>query len=390
MTQRRHGWLIFAIVALLILGWAMVARAADVRIWPGASVADADIRLGDIASLRGLEPDQRAVLEAVVVRQSPEPGGRVVLTFDEIRRVLQAQEAANLATLSLCGASRCVVVRPRPIQPPEERIPRPAVARASDGRSSRADAPARSKEAREAARAAAAARRAEAEAATSRHGPLADTLEAKLIDYLLARVGEDTGRVEVRFGEANREVLALSARRHTFHIRAEHDQRLGLVSVEAEVIEPGHSVKRYPFVAQVELVRDVVIARRPINHGQKIDARDLQLSERRFTDQRGMGVTDLEAVVGKEARRFFKPGQMLEARYLAEPPLVQRGDLVTIYVRRGALTIKTSGRAQESGTLGQIIEVRRDGTRRRQDLIEAVVTGPGTVTQRDEAQVARR
>jgi flagella basal body P-ring formation protein FlgA len=80
----------------------------------------------------------------------------------------------------------------------------------------------------------------------------------------------------------------------------------------------------------------------------------------------------------------------LRAEMLKTKPLVQRGDVVTIWARLGGVEIKTTGRAQAAGAMGEKITVCRDGTRRKQDLIEAVVTGPKTVALADERAVASR
>ncbi len=56
----------------------------------------------------------------------------------------------------------------------------------------------------------------------------------------------------------------------------------------------------------------------------------------------------------------------------------------------GGVEIKSTGKAQNAGALGDRIEVCRNGVKRKQDLIEAVVTGPKTVTVTDIRQVASR
>ena len=69
-------------------------------------------------------------------------------------------------------------------------------------------------------------------------------------------------------------------------------------------------------------------------------------------------------------------GDMLLAEGLESRPLVKRGEHVVILIRRSGFEIKAAGVAQMDGRLGTVIPVRREGTRRREDLIDAVVTGP--------------
>ena len=81
---------------------------------------------------------------------------------------------------------------------------------------------------------------------------------------------------------------------------------------------------------------------------------------------------------------------MLEVRSLRAEPLVRRGQYVKILIRGEGVEIRTTGKSQQAGALGDVITVRRDGSRRQQDLIEAMVSGPGLVTYHGPRHVARR
>jgi flagella basal body P-ring formation protein FlgA len=81
---------------------------------------------------------------------------------------------------------------------------------------------------------------------------------------------------------------------------------------------------------------------------------------------------------------------MLTGRFLREKPLVERGEMVKILIRGEGVQITTTGKAQEGGALGDVIAVARNGSRRKSDLIDAVISGPGVVTYGGVRQVARR
>jgi len=132
------------------------------------------------------------------------------------------------------------------------------------------------------------------------------------------------------------------------------------------------------------------VARRPINQGQIISGRDVKLQERRFSKVGDMGMTSLSRVIGLQSQRFLKQGTMLKARSLRAEPLVRRGQYVKILIRGEGVEIRTTGKSQQAGALGDVISVRRDGSRRQQDLIEAMVSGPGLVTYRGVRHVAKR
>src|SRR5690606_26713785 len=102
------------------------------------------------------------------------------------------------------------------------------------------------------------------------------------------------------------------------------------------------------------------------------------------------GYSDLELVAGYEATRFIRPGEMLTPRRLRERPLVERGEQVKILIVGDGVQITARGKAQESGALGDVIPVARDGSRRKSDLIDAVISGPAVVTYGGLRQVASR
>ncbi|MCZ6698921.1 MAG: flagellar basal body P-ring formation chaperone FlgA, partial [Planctomycetota bacterium] len=145
-----------------------------------------------------------------------------------------------------------------------------------------------------------------------------------------------------------------------------------------------------PVVAEVTLLRDVVVARKPINRGQTIVGRHVRIDERRFDDLSKVGITELSAVIGKQSRRFVRQGQMLSDDSVEIPATVLRGESVTIWHRGSGLQIKTSGKALEAGRLGSRIRVRRDGARRSAEIIDATVTGPGTVELVTDRTLVRR
>lgn len=347
------------------------AMAGEVRIWPTAMVSDRDVVLKDLAEFVDFSRTERDRLEATVVSPSPCEGGELLLTIEDVRRAL-VEGGANPAEVRLLGASRCKVMRPLG-----------APRRLSLSKHPSADAEGAQLKANRVNRAKAVPTRAESSRA-------ARTLESAVREFLASRLSELPGRVDVRFSRANRSDLALPAESHQFDIHAASPVQPGLVTLEAKAHSADGAVRAIPLVVEVAVMRDVVVARRPINRGRMIESADLAVQERRFTEASDIGLTQTDAAVGQRARDFIPAGAMVAAASIEAAPVVERGDAVTIWIRRGGVVVKASGRAQQAGGLGDVIAVRRDGTKRKQDLVEAVVTGPGTVTISDSAQLASR
>ncbi len=361
MTRPRHGCSVagFAIVTLLTLA-ASPAPGQEIRLWPTAIASGDTVTLSDVAQIRGFSAADKALLIKLVIHASPRPGGSVLIRSSDIRdAAIEAQ--INFGQVRLFGASRCKATRPR--APRREAVRPPSPQRTQPTRP-----PAR-------------LRRSELVPAGG--------LESRMRQFIAARM-QDGGEVEVTFSPACRKALALSSPRHRFRILPQDKRRLGLLSFDVEVRTDGAPPRTVPIAAEAVLVKDVVVARRSINQGQVIAGRDLKLQERRFTRMDAVGITDLVVAVGSLSGRFYRPGDMLDARGLKSQPMVRRGERVEILIVADGIEIKTSGKAQASGALGDSIAVRRDGSRRRQDVIDAVVTGPGVVVFRGERRVTRR
>ncbi len=358
MTRQGHGRSIAVLALLAAGGVARSCPAGEIRLWPTATVQGDAVRLGDVADLRGFEEEEQIRLAAVVLRSPLQPGGEILLSAADVREAVSA-ESANLAAIRIYGASRCRVSRTRP--------PREAVQRSNRLAASPRPAPA-------------------AVAAGSSKPAASRTIETLVREYLTARSADPKARVEIRFSPAGRRVLDMPAEGLAVQIRPTNDRRWGMISLEVEIATAEGPPCVEAVLAEVLMVREVVVARRPINKGKCIEARDLQMEERRFSDSADIGLTDLAAAVGRQSTAFVRQGEMLRAEGLVSRPVVNRGDTVTIWARLGGVEVKTTGKAQQAGALGDVIRVRRDGAKRHQDLLDAVVTGPKTVAVTDVRQ----
>ncbi len=358
----RHRLAALGTTLLVVLGASSVV-GDEIRIWPEANIeAGADVvRLKDVADIRGYDAHETERIAELVIQGAPRPGGANLVHASDVRAALSEAEI-NLGATRVFGSSRCKVNRPRP--PRQARAPFRA-------RRTPTRPPPRLN--------------------TSEPSPGEDTLKARLRDYILARLPNVDGRIEIQFSRASRKELMMGGPKYRFTIRSKQTPlQFGLLSFDVDIQMADARPRTVTIVADAQLMQYVVVARRPINHGQVITQRDLKLEERGFSRLSAVGLSDLPSAVGLQSRRFIRPGDMLKAKNLQARPLVKRGDVVKILVQGFGLEIKTSGKAQSAGTLGDVITVRRNGTRRKQDLIDAVVAGPGLVTYGHDQQLARR
>ncbi|MFO1185561.1 MAG: flagellar basal body P-ring formation chaperone FlgA [Bauldia sp.] len=130
----------------------------------------------------------------------------------------------------------------------------------------------------------------------------------------------------------------------------------------------------------VEMV-DVVTATRTLARGEIVGDGDVTLT-RLPARQVVAGAAGAAAdIVGLSARRALQAGQPLVAGDFAPPILVNRGDMVHIVYRSGALSLSADGRALASGAKGSTISIMNLSSNR---VIDGVVTASGTVEVRSK------
>ncbi len=118
----------------------------------------------------------------------------------------------------------------------------------------------------------------------------------------------------------------------------------------------------------------VVAVEHPMERGEVLQASDLTILRRPKAEFGAIG--DIAQAAGLAARHQLRPGQPLHAADLMKPEIVQRNDTVTIVYEAPGLMLTLRGQAQDSGALGDTINVLNKDTKR---VIQGVVTGPGRV-----------
>ncbi|MCB9855640.1 MAG: flagellar basal body P-ring formation protein FlgA [Phycisphaerales bacterium] len=369
-TKRRHGCFRTAAAAVIAVlagcGLPRAARAGDVRISETAEIDRATVLLGDIAEFNDFDPEFEARLRVVVMSDAPRAGLSRAILAAEVRDTLQ-RSGANLVDMHIYGSSQCIVTRKRVDVDPADAPSKPIIHKPAKPLRRHAD--------------------------LQPVAPAANTLDAAIRDYIDARIARDDGRLEIslnRTDRATRDALDSTVGPGTYRIRERDPLGLGLCALDVELLRDGRVIDSLGVIGEIELVKPVLVARKPINRGSTIDRAELKLEERRFSRPSEVGISDMEVVEGYEATRFIQPGEMLSTRSLRQKPVIERGDIVKILVSGNGVQITTTGKAQASGALGDTIPVARNGSRRKQDVIDAMITGPGVVTYGGVRQVARR
>ena len=125
-----------------------------------------------------------------------------------------------------------------------------------------------------------------------------------------------------------------------------------------EVIQGGKAVRSLWVPAVVHVSATAVVASRKIASGEVITEENIHESRVETTDIGGVLIRDPKELVGKIARRVFAAGDPLPMEAFSEPPLIRRGDMVSLRLERAGIALTSVARAEESGRFGDVIRVK--------------------------------
>lgn len=355
------GWMLAVAVCAQAAGPQLSNIAVDtstveatetvIRLYPVAVVGGAEITLADVAEIQG---SAARLAGGWSIAPAPAPGQTQELSLGEIRSAL-GRRGINLSQWIFRGASRCKVTRSAP-------TPTSAGVSVSGqtGHSPNTHV------------------QAGVTAACEQDGLHPLSMEAALRTWLAERLHKTAGSPVIRFSTNPRiaSALALTSPPYRFEISEVGKQILGDVALEVTVHEGSQVRQVVQVLAYVALRVSVVQATRPINRGETIAEGMVELRQREFERIEDIGLQSLPPVIGQRARHFINSEEMVQARHLEPMPLVERNDLVTVWVRRGPLVVKSSAQARAAGTYGSVIELR---SLMSKETFLATVTGPKTV-----------
>lgn len=324
-------------------------EACRLRLRGQTTVYGETVTLGDVLLLAQADAALARQIEREPLAATPAPGGRVLVTHAQVVQRLQ-ELGVNLARVLVDGALRCEVTLARP---PDGAGSAPQ--RAAEGPAPLLRPP----------------------AAQDAAGPrtLADALRA----HVNAELADLEGTAELTFERAGQEFLELTAPPWDFSISGGGGARLGLREFRVLIRRDGRVQRTAHVFAHVRLLRQVVVARRPLSLGNFVRTDDVALETRVFGEGDDLGLHTLEQAVGQQVKRFVPAGELVPGAALKSVDLVQRSRPVTVVGAGQAVQVRLSGVALDSGGYGATVRVRLGDARNGRQMVRGIVTGLGTV-----------
>ena len=129
-------------------------------------------------------------------------------------------------------------------------------------------------------------------------------------------------------------------------------------------------------VAKLEVSGSAVRSSRALLRGEDVAADAVELVDVELKDMLIDRLPTQRDVVGAQARRNIRAGEVLTGAAVVVPSIVKSGDEVRVSMSTGVIQLTSVGRASGSGHVGDLIRVLMPASRKG---LKARITGPGSV-----------
>nr|MBF0221270.1 flagellar basal body P-ring formation protein FlgA [Desulfobulbaceae bacterium] len=134
--------------------------------------------------------------------------------------------------------------------------------------------------------------------------------------------------------------------------------QLGKEVITADVLVDGYTQGRIELSGDVHLFGEVVCAAHSLERHQILQQSDL-ITIRREINMLGPDFISKAAfAVGTELKTTLRPGAIIYKRFLKQPEIVKRGDVVSILAQSERLNIRVPGRIESAGAKGDLVRVK--------------------------------
>ncbi len=138
---------------------------------------------------------------------------------------------------------------------------------------------------------------------------------------------------------------------------AEKPIRSKKIPVSVAVFVNGKQYRKIWATLVADIIQEVVVLKHTMRRYQRITAKDIQLVDMNLADISKNAITSDQDILGKRITKSLLSGTVLRTDIVEFPPLVKRGDIVTVKAVSGALQVTTLGKAKNNGRQGERIKI---------------------------------
>ena len=195
-------------------------------------------------------------------------------------------------------------------------------------------------------------------------------VEEIIKQFILKKMPWHPEQVTIRVSPVKNVVLATGKITYEVVPRKREDY-LGTTNLSLVFMVNGRVEKKLWVNAYIDVTKEVVVSNHSLRRHSVIKKEDIRLEKMNLAELPANVITSPVEVIGKMTRRVIDPNLPIRINFLEVPPLVKRGDLVTIVAESDTLKITTQGFVTEDGCEGEMVRVIN--TNSRKDVYARVV-----------------
>lgn len=176
--------------------------------------------------------------------------------------------------------------------------------------------------------------------------------------YIRQRMALNKNKVRIKGVRIKKEIILPKGDIRYRVEPARNTDFLGKVPL-AVIFEVGRDFEKKVWaVVDIEMLRQVVVTRRPLRRYRQITEDDIEMREMDLAGLPSNIITDYDEILGKRTKRAIDANTVLRPDLIEFPPLVKRGDVVVVVAESGGLRMTTLGVVKgRSGRRGERIRV---------------------------------
>lgn len=136
----------------------------------------------------------------------------------------------------------------------------------------------------------------------------------------------------------------------------------GLCRMAVEFRHGGRLLKRLDIPMRIKIYGEVIVAAKALRDGEEIDNGMLKTVKRDITQYREGDLPTYGELAGSVVKQSVPKGGIITREMLKKQTIIKRGDMVTLVVQSGAVTIRTKGFALDDASSGDRVKIKRDGS----------------------------
>lgn len=150
----------------------------------------------------------------------------------------------------------------------------------------------------------------------------------------------------------------------------------GKIYGAVNVLIDGKREDRLQISGKAAVFDTVFLAARYLKKGEQISRTSVYSAPKNIFENGSDGVRTWEALAGKIVSSGMNKDAMILKNKLADPPLVKKGDVIKLFVKKNHLLIVASGISKENGYQNELIKVENISSGK---LVRGIVKAPSEV-----------